>query len=232
MIDFDITTLKQEVAKELIQLLRKKTISKEEVSHFLIFSKSQTAPKTWKLMKKLLQQKLKDSQPPADSHTPGPIIKDKEISYFQDKISQMSSYGIPLEYQGDEINFYICGSLVTGYCSNPRKSNFGIPSDYKRISDVDILVIISNRLFDSFFSLHQEAVVIIKGEPRSLPLGYNTNPSINFIPSFLSLLSLISDIAFAGRTEREVHFVFIPEKSFKGYNIKKEPHLFLGKKVI
>ena len=152
---------------------------------------------------------------------PGPMASDKDIENIKRKLLAFFKSPFMKEFPPNEkISFYLGGSLVSGYCMNKTKPYYGQPSDFGRISDVDICVFISSNLFDLIF---QDKRLIEKhlGHRRTLPIGEEEKFSSDYSGLFKSLIEDLGKLAVAG-FQRKVNFTFFEHSLLDLLEIKKE----------
>ncbi len=138
---------------------------------------------------------------------PGPRAIEKDISNIQRKILSFFRSPFAKEFPSREnIKFYLGGSLVSGFSKNKNSPYFGKPSDYNRVSDVDIAVFISPKLFETLFK-DNRLVEKHLSHKRTVPFGeqekfksYNSGP-------FKNLIEDVSKLVIAG-LDRDVNFTF------------------------
>lgn len=208
--------------REFQKLLRKEEITREEKEDFMNLLKGKVSSRVVKSTEKILKGKVKEEF----SLSPGPIYRPKDISYLQQKINEFFSSPYKENFPlFEKIEFYLFGSLVNGYCNNPRKESFGKPSDLGRVSDVDILIVLSNSFFEKIFSGNRRIIVRVKGDIRTIPIGKDTTFKEESTGPFAQLYPYLSEIAFGGRTDRQVHIVFISLTAFINSNFTEEPNI-------
>ncbi len=214
----------EEAERQLLFLLEKPLLAKEEKNAFLTKVKARVSTRLYKKIEKKLQEKV---QKQVSSYSPGPTYKDKDLVYLRQKIKEFfqSPYSNTIPHN-EKIKVYIFGSLVNGYCNNPRKPTFGLPSDMNRISDVDILMVVNPTLWKTVTqSMNRRQIVTLHNTQRTNPIGLDTNPGPASTGPFEKIFSLLGDINFAGRPNRPVHIVFIMDKWFLSLNLRDEPHI-------
>ncbi|MBI5002080.1 hypothetical protein HZC31_01730 [Candidatus Woesearchaeota archaeon] len=213
-----------EAERQLLVLLEKPVLSEEEKTAFLVKVKGRVSPKLYKKIEKKLQERVQKRGP---SYSPGPTYKDKDLVYLRQKIKEFlqSPYSNAIPHK-EKIKIYIFGSLVNGYCNNPRKSTFGLPSDMGRLSDVDILLVVSPTLWKTVTQgMDRRQIVTLHNTQRTNPVGLDTNPGPASTGPFEKIFSFLGDINFAGKPKRPVHIVFIMDKWFLSLNLRDEPHI-------
>ena len=211
-----------EVKDKFIALLNANVITKQEYDVFLSEIRGKVASKQYKQIEKKLRKKLEEEQ----FESPGPIYRDKDLDYLQQKIVAFFRTPEGREFpKNEKILFYLFGSLVNGFCNNPTKQKYGRPSDEDRNSDVDILIIISRDFFETLFGGFPMLIKKVYNSTRTLPFGLHTTYGPAYTGPFKNLFSDLSSIYFAGRSNREVTITFMEEKFFLELNLRKEPHI-------
>lgn len=217
----------EEAQRHLLVLLEKSVLSEDEKQEFLLKIKGKVSPKMYKKIEKKLQEKVQTKI----EYEKGPTYRDRDLNYLKQKIMNFieSPYTQDIP-QGEKIIVYLFGSLVNGFCNNPRKPTFGMPSDMGRVSDVDILIVVSPNLWKMLTrTMNPQQIVTLHNTQRTNPIGLDTNPGIESAGPFMHLFHYLNDITFAGRSGRPVHVVFIMDKWFLGLNLRDEPHIFITK---
>ncbi len=207
--------------KEFQRIVNKDFIEKEEKEEFLKALKRIVGNSVYRQIEKILYKIPEEEQ----RSSPGPTYRERDIRYLKEKIKTFFSS----PYRGnfpanEEITFYLFGSLVNGYCNNPRKEHFGKPSDNNRTSDIDILIVISDSFFESIFKYNPKVIITINGYVRTIPLGTDTIPNQTCTGPFAEIFPFLGDIAFAGKTNRLIHIIFIPPSSYISSKMEDEAH--------
>lgn len=215
----------QEAEKHLILLLENPVITVEEKEIFLSRIRGKVSSNVYKKIEKKLKEKVQTR----GEYEKGPTYRERDLNYLKEKIMNFleSAYAKEIPKR-EKITFYLFGSLVNGFCNNPRKPTFGMPSDMKRVSDVDILIVLSPTLWKVITkAMDRRQIVTLHNTQRTNPVGLDTNPGIQSTGPFAYLFHYLSDINFAGRANRPVHAVFIMDKWFLGLNLRDEPHILI-----
>jgi hypothetical protein len=207
----------------LLSLLDRSILSQEEINDFLKSIKGKINNRDFKKIKKTLNKKLE-----VIYESPGPKYKSQDINNLRSRIDDFFSSPFGDKFpDGERILFYLFGSLVTGYCNNPRKSHYGRPSDEGRISDVDLMVVISPDFFNKLFTIPRpELIATFQGTTRTKPIGLDTS-GLKATGPFISLFDVLSHLRFAGKNNRPIHAVFTDMISFKAKNYEDEPNILV-----
>ena len=225
---FSILEKKPEYLNGLNYLLRLKQQNKLDLfskEKYLEEIKGDFSSKNFKKIKKFLKKLECDEEEIIDV---GPKVKEKEINYIKDKLNEYikSNYFNIKDYTNkrEKIRIYLFGSLVNGFCNNKRKPHYGRPTDENRISDVDLSIIISSDLFNSFiksgFSTHDFGSFFGR---MSTSAGEGER---DFGP-FNNIFNYLRNLTYASRNDRIIHIVFIEKTFFWKNHLRKEPHIKL-----
>jgi len=157
----------------------------------------------------------------------GPTLKSQEIIYIQKKIdiyfsshefrSLLGKFSIP---SGEKILVGIYGSMVTGYASKHSKFK-GLPTDENRISDVDVGIVITDKILSKFLT----------DAPDKLRYGLYYGPyhedTLSKTGPFFGLYDYFRSSSFAGRIDRKIGFIIV-NFDFYHNNLEKDKHVILG----
>ena len=174
-----------------------------------------------KLYKDLLKEINFKSEQNQEMIAPGPRITDKDIVNIQRKVNSFFRSPFAKEFpKNEKIWFYVGGSLVSGFSHIKTSQYFGKPSDYKRISDVDICVFISSTLFNLIF---QDKRIVEKhlGYRRTLPIGEEEKVPTDYSGQFKSLIEDMNKLIIAG-LQRKVNFSFFEHSLLDVLEVHKE----------
>ncbi len=165
--------------------------------------KGSISQRTFKQIRNKIVEKLQEEEIQAI----GPKISENDLVNLQRKISSFFKSGFAKEFpENEKISFYLSGSLVSGFSKNKNNSFFNQPSDKGRVSDVDILVFISSKLFNSIFT-DPKLVEKHLGHKRTFPIGTEEKFSQTYAGIFSPLLEDLSKLSIASR-QRHVNFTF------------------------
>lgn len=210
------------VQKEFFQLLEASPLSQGNLDKFLAKIKGRISPKVFKKIQNTLYKKVEE-EPQYDR---GPVFKERELEYLAQRIREFfaSPYtqNIP---KGEKVTFYIGGSLVTGYGTNPGSSFYKKPTDFGRVSDVDILVLVSSGVWTEMTRyMNRKQILSVHGVVRTLPVGIDTHPGPESTGPFSPLFQIFQGLSFAGRRDRPVHMTFVLDKLLAKMRIHTGPH--------
>ncbi len=214
----------EEAEKHLLLLLEKPVVSEEEKTAFLLKIKGKVSPKIYRKIEKKLQEKV---QKRAKVYDPGPTYKEKELVRMAEKIQQFFASPHAQEFPpGQKITFYLFGSLITGFCNNDRSPNYGLPSDMGRVSDVDLLIVLTPELWKIVTShMNRKQIVTFKNVQRTMPVGFDTHPGIESTGPFKNLFYYLKDISLAGRVGRPISIFFMMDTWLLSLNLREKPHI-------
>ncbi len=212
----------ENLKRYIIHLLDLESIDEQEYVNFVHNVTGRISSRIFKKVDKFLKKKIKKEE----TIEQGPKYRNSDIRYLGGKIEGFfKSPQINNFPKNQKIAFYLFGSLVNGFCNNPSKSKFGKPSDDGRISDVDILVMISPKFFKAIFGNNGKFIKTIHNMIRSVPIGVRTHFGPEYAGPFENLLRDLATIRFAGRGDRSVNMVFTIDKLFNYLKMFKEPHI-------
>ena len=212
-----------ELFEEIIRILNQQKIREEEISWILKQMRGRVSTKAYKQIERDMRRRRAEEI--IKQNLPGPTYKENEIRQLQKKIyAYLKSpfFDIP---DGERIVIELYGSLLTGYGTNPNKGSYQQPTDQGRVSDVDILCIISSPLFESLFPA-------AKGNPRATKnikmtesIGTKTKFGPRYTGPFQHLFTDLERLSLAGRNNRPIHIVFIEEEYHKSSGFERFPHI-------
>ena len=155
----------------------------------------------------------------------GPVVSGEEIkqarsrldAYFRSEHFLQFANLFPLGKIKVSVSLY--GSLVTGVASKYSQYN-GLPSDYGRVSDVDMGIVIDTNSIDK---IKFEGRCLFK---KGIYYGpFNEDAATNLGP-FMKIFEFLRGLSFAKRTDRKVGFVIVDE-NFYNANLSKNEHVVL-----
>ncbi|MBS3147599.1 hypothetical protein J4219_01820 [Candidatus Woesearchaeota archaeon] len=194
------------------QLLARKYLEEDEVEQFLSTIRGKLSSNSFKKIEKALKEKVSTKK----SYPPGPQASDENIRKCQRSILNFFSSDplVRITLNGEPILFVLYGSLITGYSNNPKK--LGLPSDFDKTSDVDILIVLKDGLFDEMFgNLSKKFLFETRGMRNTAPMGRDCALQPSFSGPFVELFRNLSNLTFAGKSNRPIHLVFTDESTWK-----------------
>ncbi len=220
-----------ELSRDFQELCNSPLISKEEVQSF--FKKYSTFLKAKPHKKLRAQIALTLSEKTrANSFTPGPLIKLKELSHITHRLLEYFSspyfLGYTLNYPEEEIEIIISiyGSLITGFASQ-YSHHPGAPTDSDGISDVDIGVVIHDQKFLRKIMAHGPNILkLIKYS--GLYYGPIKESTARYAGPFYKIFDFLRPITFAGREDRKLGVVFV-DTVFYENSLKNEAQAIVYK---
>ncbi len=210
------------VQKEFFQLLEVPTLSREDVDAFLVKIKGRISPKAFKKIQNTLAKKVEE-EPQYDR---GPVCKENELEHLAMRIREffVSPYARDIP-KGEKVTFYLSGSLVTGYGTNPGHLFYKIPTDVRRLSDVDIIIQLSPKLWTEITQyMNRKQILTVHGVVRTLPVGIDTHPGPESTGPFAILFRFLQGMRLAGRNDRPVHLIFLADNLMAKMQIAMRPH--------
>lgn len=215
------------VQKEFFRLLEMPQISSRDVEVFLVKIRGHISPKVFKKIQNTLKKKKRKEEQQWDQ---GPIGEPLELAYITRRLSEFFSSPYARDFPSKEkIDIYLCGSLVTGFCTNPRSPFYQKPTDYERLSDVDIVVLVSSQLWTEVTRhMTGKQLVRVGGVPRTMPVGLDTHPGPESTGPFAGLFPFLRGLSIGRRQDRPVHLIFMMNTLINKFQIQKEPHKHLG----
>jgi len=214
--------LTEEEIKDLIITVNSiKRVSKQEAVIILNKIEQQKGRISKRVYKDLLKEIKNKTEEEQEIKEPGPRATQKDIYNIQRKISYFFKSPFAKEFpQSEKISFFLGGSLVSGFSQNKNSPYFSQPSDYNRISDVDLNIFISTNLFNLIF---QDKRLVEKhlGYRRTLPIGKEEKTTMMYAGPFKPLIEDISSLMIAG-LQRRVNFTFFEHSLLDLIEIHKE----------
>lgn len=220
----------EDIDELIVRVNSAEKLTKEEAVLLLDNIEQQKGHISKRIYKDLLKEIKLKSEEVKEIVVPGPRISNKDILNIQRKITAFFKSPFAKEFpENEKILFYIGGSLVSGFSHNKSSQYFGKPSDYKRVSDVDICVFISPNLFNLIF---RDKRLIEKhlGHRRTLPIGEDEKFSINYSGQFRVLIEDLGKLTISG-LQRKVNFTFFEHGLLDILEIHKE-HLIKITEII
>jgi hypothetical protein len=230
--NYDLTKIinfkkfEEQALQHLLLLLEKQTVSVEERDGYLAKIRGKVSPKVYKQIEKKLKAK---TQVQKKSYEPGPIYKQKELVRMGESIQSFFASPDAQEFpSGNKIKFYLFGSLITGFSNNDRSPNYGLPSDMGRVSDVDLLIVVTPEIWKIVTSsMDRKQIVTIKGTQRTMPVGFHTHPGVESTGPFKNLFYYLNNLSFAGRVGRPISVFFMMDTWLLTLNLREKPHLHI-----
>ncbi|MBI4147897.1 hypothetical protein HY490_01270, partial [Candidatus Woesearchaeota archaeon] len=207
-----VRTGQAELRTTFENLLSRRSLDDEDVDTFLQRMRGLVSTRVSKLVKRALRRKMAALE---EQLPPGPRVSDNDtrraaqaiVTFFE------SDPLVRQALQDESIGFYLYGSLVTGYSNSPKKQ--GQPSDHTGVSDVDLLVVLSTRLFDALFgSLPKGLLFDSRGMRTTAPSGVDGKLAIHNTGPFQGIFERLHGLMFAGRNDRPIHLVFTDTDTF------------------
>ncbi len=219
-----------DVLKRFHSMINSYDLSKEKIKQFIKKHSAFFKTKPNKRLKKKIEKILKRRLEKVPVGEKGPTITAQEIAQVKNRLKQYFDSGEFLNfikfYNLDKIkvNISLFGSLVTGRASKYSKY-IGMPSDYERISDVDMGIVIDNAALKN---IKLKGRCLFKAGQYYGPF-YNKNAEK--MGPFLKIFEFVDDLSFAKKTNRKIGFVVVDDDFYKS-NLKKEAHIVLFEKII
>ncbi len=219
-IESDILS-REDINDLIVTVNSAKKFSKEEAVIILGKVEQQKGRISKRIYKDLLKEIKNKSEKEQEFKEPGPRATEKDMYNIQRKISSFFKSPFAKEFpQGEKISFYLGGSLVSGFSQNKNSPYFGQPSDYNRVSDVDLDIFISSNLFNSIF-IDKRLVEKHLGFRRTLPIGEEEKTAIIYSGPFKPLIEDLGKLMIAS-LQRKVNFTFFEHSLLDLIEIHKE----------
>lgn len=220
-IESDLLAQEDELEKLKAQIASNKKLSKLEAINLIERLEKYKGRVSNRIFKDLTKEIKTKTELEEEIIEPGPRATEKDVYNLQRIISTFFRSPFAKEFQSEEkIKFYLGGSLVSGFSQNKNSPYFGKPSDYKRVSDVDIAVFISPNLFETLFK-DKKLVEKHLGHKRTTPFGEEEKFSSFYSGPFKNLIEDVSKLIIAGK-KRNVNFTFFEHGLLDLLEIHKE----------
>ena len=219
-----------EILDEFNNLLIKHDLNEDDILDFTEEHSNFFKIKTNKKLRKIMQKVLKYHIEEEKFLEPGPTMSTKELGKLKSNLANYfgSDYFLKLirtfELKQISVNVSIYGSLVTGFASQYSKFK-GLPSDYKRVSDVDLGIVIDN---------HAIKKISINGRclfKKGVYYGPFHEHNAEKLGPFMRIFSFVDKISFAKKTNRKIGFIVV-NKGFYESNLANDKHKELFNKTI
>lgn len=214
-----------EILREFLQIYNSPYITEDNVNDFNKKHANFLKAKPHKRIRKLINNVLKEKTNKSSLETKGPTIKEKELIAITTRLDEFlsSRYFMNIKniVKNEPIMIGIYGSLVTGFASK-YSHHAGQPSDFKRVSDVDLGIVLKT---DFLKKLSIDLVPVVKQGLYYGPIKEQNAERASF---FSKIFYYMKGLSFAGKTDRNIGFIFVDFDFYKN-NLSKDKHIILFK---
>ncbi len=148
----------------------------------------------------------------------GPSLSEADYSRIAGAISDF--LGSPVvsitgeSFSDISMTFMVEGSLVEGWSNAKNRPSDPTTTAGQEVSDLDLLLVVSNEYWNAIASsVSGVDVKVFEGVPRTIPFGLETAGLID--PALADLINELDALSLAGRTDREIHLLIMPQSSLE-----------------